>query len=55
MFLSVCGPLAIQTDSLSWIVILMLSVLTFLSYPLPSNVSLDLFLQMTSPEPEAQR
>ena len=54
MFLSFCGPLAIQTDSLSWIGNLMLSVLTFLSYPLPSNVSLDLFLQMTSAESETK-
>lgn len=54
MFLSVCGPLAIQTDSLSWIGNLMLSVLTFLSHPLPSNLSLGLFLQMTSADWETQ-
>lgn len=41
--------------SLSWIVIQMLSALTFLSYRLPSSVSLDLFLQMTSAEPKTQR
>lgn len=37
-----------------WVVIPLLSVLTSLSYPLPSNVSLDLFLQMTSAEPNRQ-
>lgn len=53
MLLSVCDPLAIQLfpflDSHSNTI-----CPTVLPYPLPSNVSLHLFLQMTSAAPNTQ-
>lgn len=49
------GPSCRSGHSLSWIVIPVPSALTFLSYPLPSSVSLDWFLQMTSAELKTQR